>query len=292
MPVIAVLSDIHGNHPALLACLAHAAAHGAAEYWFLGDYLGELAYPRRTLDTLDALRKQVPCLFLRGNKEDYWLRRSHTHTAVPDTAPWRLGDSTTGMLAYNYARLTAADLDRFAALPIACTIDRPGLPPLTLCHASPARNNELLWPAAAAEAALPGFATALTIGGHSHRQGTFTAGGNTLWNPGAVGVHVGSPGKAQYLLLHAENGDWTPEFCSVGYDLSEAVREMEAEDLFAAAPAWSRVTVHCLRYGAPTNAEALRRAMALCAERTGRCDWPAVPERDWRQALSEFGIPW
>ena len=32
---IAVLSDIHGNYHALIACLSHAIGHGATTFWFL-----------------------------------------------------------------------------------------------------------------------------------------------------------------------------------------------------------------------------------------------------------------
>lgn len=46
---IAVLADIHGNHIALETCIHEAKKHGAEEYLFLGDYLGELAYPEKTM---------------------------------------------------------------------------------------------------------------------------------------------------------------------------------------------------------------------------------------------------
>ncbi|MBQ7304946.1 MAG: metallophosphoesterase family protein, partial [Clostridia bacterium] len=51
---IAVLADIHGNHVALERCLAHAEAQGAEAYWFLGDYVGELPCPQRTMEALYA----------------------------------------------------------------------------------------------------------------------------------------------------------------------------------------------------------------------------------------------
>lgn len=70
---IAVLADIHGNHPALETCLAHAEQQGADAYWFLGDYLGELPHPRRTMGRLYQWAERHDCTFIRGNKEDYWL---------------------------------------------------------------------------------------------------------------------------------------------------------------------------------------------------------------------------
>ena len=54
---IAVMADIHGNRAALETCVAEARRRGAEEYLFLGDYLGEMAYPERTLELLETLRK-------------------------------------------------------------------------------------------------------------------------------------------------------------------------------------------------------------------------------------------
>ena len=39
---IAILSDIHSNLEALLACLAHARFQGAEQFVFLGDLLGKI----------------------------------------------------------------------------------------------------------------------------------------------------------------------------------------------------------------------------------------------------------
>ena len=47
---IAVMADIHGNRAALETCVAEARRRGAEEYLFLGDYLGEMAYPEKTLE--------------------------------------------------------------------------------------------------------------------------------------------------------------------------------------------------------------------------------------------------
>ena len=46
---IAIMADIHGNHIALEACIGEARKLGAEEFLFLGDYLGELAYPERAI---------------------------------------------------------------------------------------------------------------------------------------------------------------------------------------------------------------------------------------------------
>ncbi len=49
---IAVLSDIHGNYIALRECIKYAVEKGIETFVFLGDYVGELAYPQKTMEIL------------------------------------------------------------------------------------------------------------------------------------------------------------------------------------------------------------------------------------------------
>ena len=74
---IAVMADIHSNHIALETCFAQAQRRHAEEFIFLGDYLGDLAYPQKTLEFLGGIKKQYPCTFIRGNKEDYWIHHKN-----------------------------------------------------------------------------------------------------------------------------------------------------------------------------------------------------------------------
>lgn len=49
MVKLAVLADIHSNHLALQACIDKAIDGRVQQFIFLGDYLGEMAYPRKTI---------------------------------------------------------------------------------------------------------------------------------------------------------------------------------------------------------------------------------------------------
>lgn len=62
---IAVLSDIHGNYVALQKCLDYAVNIGINTFIFLGDYLGELAYPQKTMNLLYAVKEKYHCFLLR-----------------------------------------------------------------------------------------------------------------------------------------------------------------------------------------------------------------------------------
>ena len=61
---IAVLSDIHGNYVALEKCIEYALNRNINTFLFLGDYVGELAYPQKTMDILYNLKEKYQCYFL------------------------------------------------------------------------------------------------------------------------------------------------------------------------------------------------------------------------------------
>ena len=54
---IAVLADIHSNHIALDTCVKEALARDAEEFIFLGDYIGELACPQKTMESLRQIKE-------------------------------------------------------------------------------------------------------------------------------------------------------------------------------------------------------------------------------------------
>ncbi len=66
---IAVLSDIHGNYTALQKCLDYAVNIGVDTFIFLGDYLGELAYPQKTMDILYSIKEKKPVFLLKEIKK-------------------------------------------------------------------------------------------------------------------------------------------------------------------------------------------------------------------------------
>lgn len=281
---IAVMADIHGNHVALETCLNHAEQQGAQAYWFLGDYLGELPCPQRTMETLYRWQETHGCTFIRGNKENYWL-------GALDTTLWRRGDSTTGVLWYMNQRVTDRDKAFFSSLPIAQVMELPGLPAVTICHGSPRAVGECLVPPSdTTYEAMEAAATPLILCGHRHRQAFVEHAGRRAVNPGSVGVSLQSGGKAEYMLLDGINGHWKETPLQLDYDVEQVIREMQEEDLFSIAPCWMRVTVGVLRGLNVSQASVLRRAMALCEQGEGRCEWPMIPEKYWETACEEAGV--
>ncbi len=280
---IAVLSDIHSNYVALERCLEYAYSRGIGTYIFLGDYIGELAYPKRTMKTLFELNEKYRCYFIKGNKEDYWLRY-HAEGEIG----WKDKDSTTGALFYAYNLLSSKDLSFFAKLPFAKVIEVDEMPSITLCHGSPYKVTEKLLPEEDRTIeVMNSVKTTIILCGHTHIQRKIVYNQKSVLNPGAVGMPLFSGGKTQFLILHGNNGIWSEEFISLDYDVDKVIKEIYEAKLDEYAPYWSLITEYTLRGGNTSHSEILSRAMELCRKDTAVCVWPDIPEKYWAKAIDE-----
>ena len=281
---IAVLADIHSNFEALRTCVQYALERKADSFIFLGDYLGELAFPQRTMEYLYRLKDFCPCVFIRGNKEDYWLK--HRSAGEGD---WRKNDSATGSLYYTYNELTEKDFDFFDSMKIAEVMRFDGREPFTVCHGSPRRVNEGLHPDKANTAEIMELSsTRLILCGHTHTRRKIEYKGKTVINPGSVGMPLGSGGKAQFMILHGEQEGWKEEFVSLSYDAEKEIENLYGAGLDRLAPYWCKTTIHRLRVGKYSHLHILKKAMELCREGEGECNWPHIPEKYWEKAYEAF----
>ncbi len=281
---IAVLSDVHGNYVALKCCLEYALSQGITTFIFLGDYIGELAYPERTMQILYDLKDRYECYFIKGNKEDYWLNYK-----AEGELGWKDNDSTTGSLLYAYQSLTTSDLDFFEKLKSSMELKLHELPAITLCHGSPRNINQKLLPDDVRTIeVINNVETPIILCGHTHIQRKFIHNEKCILNPGAVGVPLFSKGEAQFLILNGNKGKWVEEFISLKYDVDRVIRDMNEAKLYVHAPYWSRITEHILRGGNTSHGTVLSRAMELDREETGKCVWPYISEECWEQAVNEI----
>lgn len=223
---LAIVSDIHGNLPALLAVMADA---GVVDGWVnLGDTLAGPLWPAETAEFL--MQHDWPTL--AGNHERQMLR--------PDLS--RMGASDR----HAAERITAAQRRWLAAMP-----PRLSLPfGLHCVHGTPASDLECfletvtpdgMRPATADEVAqrLGGLQAALVLCGHTHLPRHARVGAVQVLNPGSVGLpaydhddpypHVvenGTP-QARYALVEHVDGDWSATLRAVDYDHESAARQAE-----------------------------------------------------------------
>lgn len=284
---IAVMADIHSNCEAFKTCVDETEKAGICSYIFLGDYLGDMACPQKTMRLIRCLKEKYNCVFIRGNKEEYWIN----HRKNKDEK-WELGNSGSGMLCYNYENLSDEDIDFFEEMPISLTIKYEGYPEFTVCHGSPFRVNQSMRSdhnyIDELTAKLP---TKLTICGHSHYREDYIRNNNRVINPGSVGLPLGGGrAAAQFMILNGHGGLWKPEFISLPYDIEKTISEMDEEKLYEKAPCWYKMTKHMLMTGDNLYVAAIRKANELYFNDTGVTIWKDFPEEYWERALGELGI--
>lgn len=281
---IAVLSDIHGNYEALRTCMQYALNKKINTFIFLGDYLGELAFPQRTMEYLYQIKDSYNCTFVRGNKEDYWLKYRGG-----GERGWKEKDSTTGSLYYTYYNLTNKDMDFFEQMEIADIVSFDKMEAVTVCHGSPRVVNEKLLPGKSnIYEVMEQSQTRLILCGHTHVQDKVEYNGKSVINPGSVGVPLFSGGKAQFCILHENGSQWKEELISLAYDVEKEIENLYKVKLDEYAPYWCRTTVHLLRTGKYPHSQILDKAMELCKEEQGECKWPDIPEIYWKKAYELY----
>jgi len=284
--ILAVISDIHSNHPALEACIREAVKRGAEGFLFLGDYVTDCAYPQKTLHILYEMRGRFPCRFIRGNREEYLI----DYRANGEKG-WENG-SEHGSLLYTYENLTDRDIDWFESLDHHASVDFPGANggPIFICHGSPKfSRGRLTENLPETSELLSGVEEPTVLHGHDHAKAAYTALGKRVVNPGSAGVSLeGIPGVASMALLYGENGGWKEELLNFPYDVESAVKELETSGLISRAPVWAAAVRETLLTGRNITQDVLNRASELSRQETGEAG--KIPEKFWEQAAVEFGL--
>lgn len=283
---IAVLADIHSNFEAFRTCIKEAEKRNICDYIFLGDYLGDLACPQKTLGLMAELKNKYRCVFIRGNKEEYWINHRKNKEEK-----WESGKSGSGMLCYNYENLKDKDIDFFEKLPISQQINMEGCPEFTVCHGSPFKvNQSMRYDFDYIDDLTKRLPSDLTVCGHFHIAADYIKNGKRVINPGSVGVALRTGGgKAQFMILHGDKESWEPEFLSLDYNVEKAIEDMDKENLYLKAPCWYKITKNVLKEGGNDSyVTVLTKAHELYFKETGNDVWMNIPEEYWEKSLWEI----
>jgi predicted phosphodiesterase len=226
---IAVLSDIHGNLPALEAVLAALKPYDAV--WELGDIVGYGPQP----DEVVALLTAEGATGVRGN---------HDSAAIGLLDTDAFNDDARTAVEWTADRIEPRTRDWLAALPLTSTDG-----PFTLVHGSPRDPTwEYVYSAGVARANMPLFETAYCLVGHTHvplvfrqrgskvegvgvREGTPLALGSErlVINPGSVGQPRDGDPRASALLVDMDAASL--EWHRVDYDIGQVQELMERAGL-------------------------------------------------------------
>lgn len=234
---LAIVSDIHGNLPALEAVVEDIERRGVDAIVNLGD---SLSGPLMPLETARFLMAQD------------WVQLAGNHERQLLTVP---SDRRGASDAFAHARLGAKEFAWIASLEHKHRFSAD----VMLCHGTPASDLEYFLETVAPDdfraatqpeidARLGDVDAALIACGHTHVPRMARASsGQLIVNPGSVGlpayddihphphaVETGSP-NARYAIVDKRDGDWTCRLISVPYDHTS----MAALALANGRPDWS-----------------------------------------------------
>ncbi len=214
---IAVLSDVHGNLPALDAVLADCAKHDCSQFWYLGDFVGYIPCPNEVIKRLRGMH----AISIIGNYDLKVL------TFARNVQRWKKHKSPEKYSAFewNYKALSLGNRRYLRSLPKERRIKVTGLTVL-LTHGSTADIEEGIGPATPAKRLneLAKIAGAdLVLCGHTHRPLRKRAGSVLFVNPGSVGRPEGDT-RASYAVLNFTDGRVTVRHYKVEYDIAKAAR--------------------------------------------------------------------
>lgn len=234
---LALISDIHGNLPALEAVLDDIASACVDATINLGDILSGPLWPVETAERLMALGLPT----IRGNHERQVLRPLDGMGASDRYAAERIGPAHRDWLASLPATLRWADDE------------------LLCCHGTPTSDLQYFLETVTSDygthgsrgvrAALHaevgersgGVAAAVIACGHTHQPRTMQLDdGRLVVNPGSVGLpayddshphfHVAETGTphARYAVIEKSPQGWSVQLRAVAYDWEAAARQAEA----------------------------------------------------------------
>lgn len=218
---ITLLSDIHGNLPALQAVLRHARAQGTAQTILnLGDSVGYGPFP----DEVVRLIQGSAFINIIGNYDANVLNKTMRKEKWGRVKT----ENKRAMFAWTYNTLSKKSRRYLESLSVQKKLVLNGTS-LLLTHGSPASINEHLRPETPEERLrelASGVNTRIVLCGHSHEAFSREVEGVLFINPGSVGrLDDGDP-RPSYAILEIDQDKVNVQFFRIPYDIQAAVRRM------------------------------------------------------------------
>jgi putative phosphoesterase len=223
----AVITDIHGNLPALEAALARIEELGIERVWCGGDLVGYGPHPNQVCELIR--RRGIPTIY--GNY-DYAIGRDldDCGCAYRDPRDREIGQrsvdwtlANTGDHAKDFMRDLSFEL-RFEV----------GEASVHLVHGSPRKVNEYLFedkPDSLYERLAAAEQDDVLVFGHTHRPWVRDHGGVRFVNCGSVGKPKDGDPRAGFAVLRPEGDRVAVSIERVEYDARSVAAEIEAVGL-------------------------------------------------------------
>ncbi len=242
---IALLSDIHGNLPALEAVIADLRRWQPDAVYVLGDMVHGCVWSAEVMDLLCGLGWPM----LLGNHDAAVLQ-----LGTPRMEPRYADRLRYAGLWWTRGRLAAGHLAVLAELPRELSLSFPGMPPLRLLHGLPGNFFVGIRPDSPADWVsrhLDGVVEPAVAGGHTHVAMARPIGRWFVVNSGSVGAPYDGDTRASYVRLTGDRAGWEAEIRRVPYDTAAVDAAYRSSDLAQAGSALVEMLHRSVMTGLP-----------------------------------------
>lgn len=224
---VAVITDIHGNLPALQATLARIEELGIESVFCGGDLVGYGPHPNEVCALI--AQREIPTIY--GNY-DYAIARDLEDCGCAYVTPH---DRELGQLSVNWtlANTSRASKEFMRGLPF--DLHFPvGNTDVHLVHGSPRKVNEYLFedkPARLYERLAGAESDPVLVFGHTHKSWVHEYGGVLFVNCGSVGKPKDGDPRAAFAVLRAADESVSVSVARVAYDADAVAAQVRAVGL-------------------------------------------------------------
>ena len=267
----AILSDIHGNYPALLKVLEDARMEQVDQFIFLGDYFMDFPYSNEVVQTLMGMENAY---IIKGNKEAYMR---HYRRVDPEKMKY----DQVANLYHCVGELTQASYDFLNNLPeemyiqlspntriyathVSPIYEKPPTgPPLHKCcrnfsfhqamlekpftHAEFLEDFRQFVNSDTCRPYIQGIDANVILYAHNHMQSYAYCGDKLIINPGSCGVAMDFDNRSAYTLLEETKNGLQVIEKKVAYDIEAVIAYTKASPLYEKSPVWHELIFLDLR---------------------------------------------
>ena len=277
---LAIMSDIHGNLPALKAVLQELQRYDMHGIIVAGDFTGG-PHPAETLPLLRTLAARM----IRGNGDTYLLRYSNGSAPIA----W-YSSRQFALLRWAHQHIDKETLAFLESLPEQRTVHLPDTSPIRVVHGSPSNSSQSIFPDREPDTldrALAQVSEPVLICGHTHIPWSLERNGQLALNRGAVCGPLNGDTRAQFALLTWQDHRWRVEHHAVPYDLDLIRTDFCESGLLEEGGALARSFLLSIETGQNVAESFLAYAYRLAAD-AGFQECDVVPDEIWENAATTF----
>ena len=302
----AVISDIHGNYPALEQVLIDARNAGVGHYIFLGDYIFDLPFSNEVIDCISSLDHAD---FISGNKELYlkdlagedqtaWISEQkgvlyQTYRELTDkTAAFISSLKETSYLTMEsglviYASHFIENSTGQARRQLGSGLFHEAMLEQPFCHKQFLDYFGQLINREDYRTVFRTIHAPVILMGHNHLQGYGYSENQLVINPGSCGQPLNFDNRASYTILEENGSVLTVTERRVSYDVEAVIAQAKKTRTYACGRIWCELVFLALRTGKDYVDFFFDIARRIAGSK-GEPDGIFFGNETWREAYEQF----